>query len=85
MSECSPARLDVGRGEIGEEEAMRWIWLVIGIIAALVGIVWTLQGLNILHGSVMSGQPAFVVVGPIVAVVGLVLVAIGARGRKPTS
>jgi hypothetical protein len=63
---------------------MRWIWLILGMLAAIVGIVWTLQGLNILHGSVMSGQAAFVVVGPVVGVVGLVLIGVGARGRKPT-
>jgi hypothetical protein len=63
---------------------MRWGWLVIGVIALAVGILWTLQGLNVVHGSVMSGNTTFVVVGPILGVIGLVLVAIGAR-RKTAS
>jgi hypothetical protein len=61
---------------------MRWVWLIIGVIAVLVGIVWTLQGLSVLGGSVMTGNKVFVVVGPIVAVIGLVLVGIGARRRQ---
>ena len=36
---------------------MRWAWLILGVLAVLVGIVWTLQGLDVLKGSGMSGQP----------------------------
>lgn len=61
---------------------MRWAGLVIGVLALLIGTVWTLQGLNILGGSVMSGQTTFVVIGPIIAIVGLVLIVVGARARK---
>lgn len=64
---------------------MRMVWLVIGALAVLVGIVWTLQGLGILGGSVMSGQTAFAVIGPIVGLIGLVLIGIGVRqSRSPT-
>lgn len=58
---------------------MRWIWLVIGVIAVLLGVVWTLQGLNILQGSGMSGHGIFAVIGVIVGIVGLVLIGIGTR------
>lgn len=61
---------------------MRWVGLGLGVLAILVGIVWTLQGLNILGGSVMSGQTMFVVIGPIVGIVGVVLVVVGARARR---
>jgi hypothetical protein len=60
---------------------MRWAWLILGVLAVLIGAVWTLQGLNILGGSVMSGNHTFVVIGPLVAVVGLILIAFGARRR----
>jgi hypothetical protein len=63
---------------------MRWMWLIIGVIAVAVGLVWTLQGLNVLGGSVMSGHTIWAVIGPIVGVVGLVLVTIGLRRRAPT-
>ena len=60
---------------------MRWTWLILGVLAVLIGGVWTLQGLNILQGSGMSGNLTFAVIGPIVAVVGLILIAFGARQR----
>ena len=67
---------------------MRWGWLILGVLAVAAGVVWTLQGLNILGGSAMSGNPMWAIIGPIVAVVGLVLVGIGAgigRRRAPTT
>ncbi|WIG57323.1 MAG: hypothetical protein OJF49_000067 [Ktedonobacterales bacterium] len=65
---------------------MRIVWFILGVLAALIGIVWTLQGLNILGGSTMSGQAIFVVIGPIVGVIGLVLIGVGmVRRRTPTT
>lgn len=61
---------------------MRMVGIVIGILAVIAGIVWTLQGLNILGGSFMSGQTMYAVIGPIVAVVGVALVAFSARRRN---
>ena len=46
------------------------------------GLVWTLQGLNVLGGSVMSGSPVWAVIGPIVLVAGLVLIGIGIARRR---
>jgi uncharacterized membrane protein len=62
---------------------MRWVWIVLGVLAVLLGLVWALQGLNILGGSGMSGHIIFTVIGVIVAVVGLVLLGVGVqRGRS---
>ena len=63
----------------------RWIWLVLGVLAVAVGSVWTLQGLNILGGSAMCGHAVFVVIGPLVALVGLVVVAFSVLGRRAPS
>lgn len=63
---------------------MRWFWLVLGVIAILVGTVWTLQGLNILGGSAMSGHLIFTALGLIVAVIGLFLVVLSVRRRAPS-
>ena len=60
---------------------MRWVWLVLGMLAIIVGSVWMLQGLNILGGSAMSGHVLFVVIGLIVGVIGVFLVVFGARRR----
>jgi hypothetical protein len=59
-------------------------WLIIGggILLTLVGIVWTLQGFNVLPGSAMSGSALWAVVGPIVAVVGLGLIGWGIVRRR---
>jgi hypothetical protein len=64
---------------------MRVVWLIIGIIAVLVGIVWTLQGLNVLRGSGMSGHSVFTVIGLVVGVIGLALIAFGVQRRRVPS
>ncbi|MET7335189.1 hypothetical protein ABZ912_55105 [Nonomuraea angiospora] len=56
-----------------------WIPLVTGVLLAAVGILWTLQGLGVVGGSVMSGNTTWAIIGPIVLVVGLVLAVIGLR------
>jgi hypothetical protein len=55
------------------------IWLLLGpgVLLILVGLVWTLQGFNVLPGSVMSGSSTWATIGPIVLVVGLVLTVFG--------
>ncbi len=50
---------------------MRWVGVLVSIVLILVGIIWILQGLNILPGSVMSGRPIYSVLGLGVAVVGV--------------
>ncbi|MEU1971107.1 hypothetical protein ABZ477_05600 [Microbacterium sp. NPDC019599] len=59
-----------------------WPFLVPGVILSLVGLVWTLQGLNVLPGSAMSGSSFWATVGPIVLLVGLVLIAIAILRRR---
>jgi hypothetical protein len=62
---------------------MRWTLLILGGLAILTGAVWTLQGLDVLGGSAMSGNSVWAVIGPIVAVVGVILLVVGLR-RRPT-
>ena len=62
-----------------------WPYLVPGVILIAIGLVWTLQGFNVLGGSAMSGSPTWAIIGPIVLVVGLVLIVISivvARRRR---
>ncbi|RSN12470.1 hypothetical protein DMB42_09605 [Nonomuraea sp. WAC 01424] len=56
-----------------------WILIVVGVLLALVGGLWTLQGLGGLGGSVMSGNATWAVIGPVVLVVGVAVVVIGLR------
>lgn len=63
---------------------MKRVWpvLVPGVILTGVGLVWTLQGLDVLRGSVMSGSPVWATIGPIVLVVGLVLIGVAIARRR---
>jgi hypothetical protein len=56
--------------------------VVIGVAAVIAGIIWTLQGLGYVGGSFMSGATVWAVIGPVVAVVGLVLLAVASRMRR---
>ena len=53
-----------------------WLFLIPGVILSAVGLVWTLQGINVLGGSAMSGSPLWATIGPIVLLIGLALIAI---------
>jgi|1185.fasta_scaffold1153630_2 hypothetical protein len=44
---------------------------VILVVVAAVGVVWALQGANIMGGSVMSGQSTWLYVGIALAIVGV--------------
>ncbi|GAA4685899.1 hypothetical protein [Phytohabitans rumicis] len=59
-----------------------WLPLALGLLAVVVGCVWTLQGLGYLTGSVMTDVTAWAIAGPIVGVLGLILIAIGLRARR---
>lgn len=62
---------------------MRQIVLVlIGVVAAVAGVVFTLQGLGYVGGSFMSGATVWAVIGPIVALAGLALITLGLRSRR---
>ncbi len=64
---------------------MSWGVLVgAGVLLAAAGIIFTLQGVGILGGSVMSGVTFWAVAGPLIALAGLGLAAVGVR-RRPTS
>ncbi|MEO6527924.1 MAG: hypothetical protein ABIP93_14995 [Gemmatimonadaceae bacterium] len=60
---------------------MRTASNVAGIVLLLMGLVWILQGINILPGSFMTGQTKWAVYGAISAIIGLVLLFGVNRGR----
>ena len=59
-----------------------WLPLAIGIAAVVVGAVWTVQGLGYLSGSVMTDERIWAVIGPLVAVAGLVSIGVALRARR---
>ena len=61
---------------------MRGTSVVIGLLIAAAGVVFTLQGIGIIHGSVMTGQTLWAILGPIIALVGLAVAGYGALRRR---
>jgi hypothetical protein len=55
------------------------------VIATIAGVIWALQGFGVIGGSFMSGNSVWAIIGPIVAVVGLLLTAIGIRQARSAS
>ena len=52
---------------------MRKAALISGILVALFGVLFTLQGIGAVQGSPMSNTTTWTVLGPIIAIAGLVL------------
>ena len=53
----------------------------LGLLMAVVGAVWTFQGLGYLEGSPMTGVAAWAIIGPLVAGFGVALLLVGVRRR----
>jgi hypothetical protein len=56
-----------------------------GIVVIVIGGLFALQGFGVIEGSAMSNSHTFEVAGPLVALAGLVLAALGLRQRRPAS
>jgi hypothetical protein len=53
-----------------------------GIVVIIAGTIFALQGFGVLEGSAMSNNHTYEIVGPLVALAGLVLAALGLRHRR---
>ncbi|MBI3213178.1 MAG: hypothetical protein HYZ38_05120 [Mycobacterium sp.] len=53
-----------------------------GVLIALFGSLFTLQGLGAVQGSPMSNTVTWTVLGPIIALIGLLIAYAGWRWRK---
>jgi energy-coupling factor transporter transmembrane protein EcfT len=60
----------------------RLVWIVVGVVLTAAGVLFTLQGLNVIGGSGMSGKSLWVVLGPIIAIIGLAILVRGGRNRS---
>ena len=56
-----------------------------GIVVIIIGAVFALQGFGVIGGSAMSNSHTYEVVGPLVALAGLVTAALGLRHRTSAS
>jgi hypothetical protein len=59
----------------------RRIIVTVGSLVALIGLVWLLQGLGTLPGSFMTGSQFWAAMGALMILVGVVVVALGLRGK----
>ncbi len=59
----------------------RQLAIVIGVIMAVFGGLWTFQGLGYVGGSFMSGSETWTIIGSIVAGLGVALVIVGVQRR----
>lgn len=55
--------------------------ITLGLLMAVVGAVWTFQGLGYLEGSPMTGVAVWAIIGPLVAGFGVALLLVGVRRR----
>ena len=58
-----------------------WPWLTGGMLAVVLGALWTAQGLDLAEGSLLTGQTLAAFAGPVVALAGLALIVMGVRIR----
>ena len=58
---------------------------IVGAICAFFGVVWFLQGVNILPGSFMTGQIKWAVIGAIMLVIAVVAFVLANRRKVDAS
>ena len=59
----------------------RVIVVIVGVIVALFGLLFALQGFGVVGGSPMSNTTTWSVLGPIIALIGIAI-ALGATRRR---
>jgi hypothetical protein len=55
--------------------------VVVGVVVALLGLLFTLQGAGVIKGSAMSGTTFWTVAGPIIIAIGVATAGVGVRRR----
>lgn len=57
--------------------------VIVGILLVLAGLVFALQGAGVIGGSaLMSGNSTYIYVGVVVAIIGLILLALGVMSKS---
>jgi hypothetical protein len=56
---------------------LRMLVVTVGVLVTVAGVIFALQGFGYIAGSVMTGTTLWSVLGPLIAVGGLCIVAVG--------
>jgi uncharacterized integral membrane protein len=59
--------------------------ITVGALITIVGLIFALQGFGIIGGSYMSGDSSWAIIGPLVALAGLVIAGVGVRRLRSAS
>jgi uncharacterized membrane protein len=62
----------------------KWGLSIVGIVLVLLGGLWTLQGINIVRNSFMTGKIQYAILGIVMLLIGLALVIWANRRQKGT-
>ena len=60
----------------------RLILFALGVLVALFGLLFALQGFGVVAGSPMSNTTTWSILGPIIALIGIAIAIAATRGRK---
>jgi uncharacterized protein (TIGR03382 family) len=60
---------------------LHWVLLGVGLLLDLLGVIWLLQGINLLPGSFMTGQPFWAGAGIVMMLIGMGLVLLAMRRK----
>jgi drug/metabolite transporter superfamily protein YnfA len=58
---------------------IRIVLIVVGVVVALFGTLFALQGFGFVHGSPMTGTTTWSLLGPLIALVGVAIAIVGWR------
>jgi hypothetical protein len=61
---------------------MKWVLIVLGVLLFLVGVVWVLQGSNVLTQGMMAGHRRWIVLGGVLDAAGIALFVWGVTRRR---
>jgi hypothetical protein len=56
---------------------------IVGVVVALFGALFALQGFGVVGGSPMSNTTTWSILGPIIALIGIAIAVGAARRRRP--
>ena len=59
-----------------------WLRIVIGVVLCAVGVLWIGQGVDVVHGSNMTGHSQYAVLGAAAALIGLIVLFSARRARR---